>query len=76
MNLHDVSKCPVGHRCEFCGAAHPEVKVVTRDLAAGVVCLTLCPSCAGFTGKPPILPSTERRFVEQHRTHVYGGPRG
>ena len=42
-NLDDTSRCPVGHRCESCGAERDDLAVETAAAARlGVMCLTRC----------------------------------
>lgn len=45
MNLDDTSKCPTDSGCAACGAVD-DLAVGTADTPVGVLCLTLCGSCA------------------------------
>jgi hypothetical protein len=64
--------CPLGVRCESCGAEQSGLSVKTMTAAAGVLCLTLCPACARSTVLPPITVGTAARLVDQHRRHTGG----
>jgi hypothetical protein len=71
VDLDDVSGCPLGHRCEACGAEAPGLAVVTASLGAlGVACLTMCPRCAQGGSPPPVTVSTAVRLVGQHCVHL------
>lgn len=69
-DLNDTSRCPKGHRCESCGAADKRVAVKTLTTPLGVLCLTLCPRCAGSQVPPPITVGTVVRLVAQHCEHL------
>ena len=73
VDLDDTSRCPHGHRCESCGTEHGDLEVCAVSVAAGVLCLTLCPMCAASDVPPPISVGTAVRLVEQHRDHITGG---
>jgi hypothetical protein len=62
--------CPLGHRCESCGTAVADLRVVIRESSAGAYCLTACEDCAGSSSPFPIGPTTIGRFVTQHEDHV------
>ena len=71
VNLDDTSRCPLGHRCEACGAERTDLAVVTVVLdVLGVACLTLCPRCAGSGVVPPVSVGTAVRLVAQHCGHL------
>lgn len=84
-DLYVTAGCPHGVRCEACGSEHAPLDPgsTTRfgtlqpwgvRVAAGVLCLTLCPSCAGRITRqgiaPPISDSTAGRLVVQHCGHL------
>lgn len=62
--------CPLGHRCESCGAESPRLAVVTRTVLSDVLCLTLCAACARSGRPPQIMLSTAERLVAAHHRHV------
>jgi hypothetical protein len=67
----DTSRCPVGHRCESCGAERDDLAVETATAARlGVMCLTLCRRCAAFDGQIPVSVSTAARLVGQHGQYL------
>jgi len=65
-----TDRCPLGHRCESCGAAAPGLAVVVVTVLGAAFCLTLCGGCAGSDRPPQIMLSTAQRLVEQHARHV------
>lgn len=74
-DLHDVSRCPLGVRCESCGAEGAGLAVATTDFGVrGVVrtvaCLTLCPRCASAGMPPPVTAGTAARLAAQHCGHL------
>lgn len=78
IRVPDTSRCPRGHRCESCGAAAgDDLAVFEVPTAVGLVCLTLCPTCAASQGDPPITVGTAMRLRDQHEQHIReaGGPR-
>ena len=71
VNLDDVSRCPLGVRCESCGVERDDLAICTVELGSlGVTCLTLCPRCAGSDVAPPVSVGTASRLVLQHCIHV------
>jgi hypothetical protein len=67
VNLHDTSRCPLGHRCESCGDERDDLAVRKVNLARlGVARLTLCPRCAGSGVRPPVSVGTVVRLTAQH----------
>ncbi len=66
---NDTTTCPLGHRCEACGAESPRLAVVTRAVFGATLCLTMCSRCAAPGTLPPIMLSTAERLVQQHREH-------
>jgi hypothetical protein len=62
--------CPLGHRCESCGAESPGLRVVTHGVLNATLCLTLCPRCAGSGRPPQIMLSTAERLVAAHVAHL------
>lgn len=68
----DTSRCPRGHRCESCGTVGRGLAVVTRQVLAETLCLTLCPGCAASGRPPAIMLSTAERLAAQHRAHLQG----
>ena len=70
-DLNDTTGCPLGVRCESCGAESPDLAVRAVTLAGlGTACLTLCRRCAAADTPPPITVATAARLVEQHVGHV------
>lgn len=71
VDLDDTSRCPLGHRCESCGAERGDLAVETTDLGRlGVACLTLCPPCAHSDVAAPVSVPTAARLVGQHCQHL------
>ena len=70
VNVDDTSRCPVGHRCECCGAAGMKLIVTTATTPLGVLCLTTCPRCSRSTSALPVTVSTAARLVGQHCAHL------
>jgi hypothetical protein len=70
--MYDTSRCPLGHRCESCGAEGRGLRVKAAPTALGVLCLTLCPRCASSPVPPPITVDTAGRLANQHRAHLEG----
>ena len=70
IDLDDTTRCPLGHRCESCGTEHAHLEVRTARTALGVLCVTLCPRCAGSGMAPPVSLSTAVRLVGQHAEHL------
>jgi hypothetical protein len=75
IDLDDTSRCPLGVRCEACGAEAERLAVCTAELGRlGVACLTMCPRCAaGGTGAvvaASVSVSTAVRLVLQHCAHL------
>ena len=65
-----TDRCPLGHRCESCGAAGLGLAVEVVTVLGAAFCLTLCPGCARSGHPPQIMLSTAQRLVEQHARHV------
>jgi hypothetical protein len=73
-DLHDVSRCPLGHRCESCGIESGDLAVEIVEFAKlGSACFTLCRRCTAFDDDIPITVRTAVMLVEQHAMHVRGG---
>ena len=70
IDLDDTSRCPLGHRCESCGAEGDDLAVSTATTPLGVLCLTLCPPCAAFGEMPRVAVGTATRLVLHHCTHL------
>ena len=71
IDLDDTSRCPLGHRCESCGAERDDLAVCTVALGTlGVACLTMCPRCANSDVIPPVSVSTAVRLTMQHCLHL------
>jgi len=71
INLDDVSRRPLGVRCESCGREGDDLAVCTVELGPlGVACLTMCPRCAGANVVPPVSVGTAVRLVMQHCEHL------
>ena len=69
-NLDDTSRCPLGHRCESCGAERDDLAVSAATTPLGVLCLTLCPPCAAFGEMPRVAVGTASRLVLHHCMHL------
>lgn len=73
-DLYVTAHCPRGVRCESCGTEHGLLQPWAVRVAKGVLCLTLCPTCAGGITRdgvaPPITDATAGRLVEQHCEHL------
>jgi hypothetical protein len=70
-DLHGTARCPLGVRCEACGAE--EETLVVRTLGCprfGIMCLTMCQLCASNTVLPPVSVGTAERLVVQHCKHL------
>ena len=71
IDLDDTSRCPLGVRCESCGAESADLAVVTVALdVLGVACLTMCPRCAGSGVAPPVSVDTAVRLVAERCGHL------
>ena len=71
VDLDDTTGCPLGVRCEACGAETEGLAVVTAELGAlGVACLTMCARCASSGVAPPVAVTTAARLVAQHAGHL------
>ena len=68
-----TANCPIGWRCESCGATGPDLKVTVYDVLGETMCLTVCQTCRGRL--PSIMLSTAQKLVEQHRRHLAGPDR-
>lgn len=69
-DLYDTAGCPLGVRCESCGAERNDLDVATARTPLGVLCLTLCPRCAASEMAPPVAVGTAARLVAQHCGHL------
>ena len=54
-DLYNTSNCPPAAACATCGGTDG-LHVATAITAVGLLCLTVCPGCAGAGTLPP-LPS-------------------
>jgi hypothetical protein len=70
IDLDDVMRCPLGVRCEACGAERDDLSVCTAWTPLGVLCLTMCPRCASASMAPPVAVGTAVRLVGQHCAHL------
>jgi hypothetical protein len=66
----DISCCPIGQRCESCGADGPALRVAARNVLDRVLCLTLCARCDDDGRLPNIQLSTAIKLVQQHTEHL------
>jgi hypothetical protein len=64
--------CPLGHRCESCGADGSGLKVSVFAVLRSAFCLMLCSTCAESGRPPQIMLSTAERLAEQHARHLAG----
>lgn len=69
MDLHNASGCPIGARCEVCGAAGA-LSVKTAALLHWVICLTTCVRCGRAKTIPTLAGASLRRFVLDHCGHL------
>ena len=65
-----TARCPLGFRCESCGAPGPALAVSVLPVLGERLCLTLCRGCRSSGLLPSILVSTAVRLVAQHADHV------
>jgi hypothetical protein len=65
--------CPIGHRCESCGAEARGLRVVTQGVLNATLCLTMCPTCASSGRPPQIMLSTAEKLVAAHADHLRRG---
>jgi len=71
IDLDDTSRCPRGVRCESCGTESDHLAVETATSGRlGVLCLTLCRTCAAYDELIPVSVSTAERLVAQHCGHL------
>jgi hypothetical protein len=70
-SLDDTSNCPLGTRCESCGAEDAFLGVDTIVFGRlGVACLTMCPRCVASGVAPPITVGTAMRLIGEHAAHL------
>jgi hypothetical protein len=69
VNLDDTGHCPVGPECESCGRLD-ELAVVTAEMPAGILCVTLCDDCEVADVLPVLSPAEESARVLEHAQHV------
>lgn len=67
-DLHDTTRCPLGHRCESCGREGRDLAVEAVPIRLGM----LCRRCAAYDDDLRVSVSTAARLVEQHAAHVAG----
>jgi hypothetical protein len=72
---NDTRHCPLGGRCESCGAYGPALRVAARMVLGATLCLTLCARCADDGRLPNIQLSTAVKFVAQHDAHLRAADR-
>jgi hypothetical protein len=72
MDPSDTSRCPIGFRCESCGAATDDLCVVIHGVLNAIMCVTLCAACRASERPPSIMLTTAEKLVQQHREHVRG----
>lgn len=76
VDVDDVSRCPLGVRCESCGVEDPTeedqpgLAVHTAHTQLGVMCLTMCARCAASDCAPPVSLRTAVNLVGQHAAHL------
>lgn len=68
-DLDDAACCPLGSLCESCGAVSG-LAVAVFDVAPGVLCVTLCGSCARDRALPLWLHFAGAGRVSHHAGHV------
>ena len=69
VNLDDTRHCPVGPECESCGRTD-ELAVVTADMPAGILCVTLCDNYEVAEVLPVLSPAEESARVLEHAQHL------
>jgi hypothetical protein len=69
VNLDDTSRCPVAPECEGCGRLD-ELAVLTAEMPAGMLCVTLCDDCEVLGVLPILSPAEETARVLEHAQHV------
>jgi hypothetical protein len=69
VNLDDTGHCPVGPESESCGRLD-ELAVVTAEMPAGILCVTLCDNCEVADVLPVLSPAEESARVLKHAQHV------
>ena len=69
VNLADTRHCPVGPECEGCGRLD-ELAVLTAEMPAGILCITLCDDCEVLGVDPILSPAKETARVLAHGQHV------
>ena len=72
LDASNTDNCPLGFRCESCGVATDDLRVVTYPVLNAIMCVTLCASCRESGRPPSIMLTTAEKLVEQHRDHVRG----
>jgi hypothetical protein len=70
LDARSTENCPLGHRCESCGAMGPNLGVTTHAVLNAMMCVTLCEGCRESGRPPSITLSTAQRLAEQHRGHL------
>lgn len=70
VDVYATDRCPLGVRCESCGVERDDLAVATAETPLGVLCVTLCPRCAGADVAPPVSVGTAVRLVMQHCAHL------
>jgi hypothetical protein len=69
VNLDDTRRCPVAPECESCGRLD-ELAVLTADMPAGILCITLCDGCEVLGVVPILRPAEETARVREHGEHL------
>ena len=70
LDSTQADNCPLGHRCESCGAESRSLHVITHNVLNATYCLTMCPKCAASGQPPQIMLSTAERLVAAHTEHL------
>lgn len=73
FDLYATTRCPHCFRCESCGSDAGPLAPWAVRVAAGVLCLTLCPTCTGSITRgtaPPITDATAEKLADQHALHL------
>jgi hypothetical protein len=76
VDLDDVSHCPLGVRCESCGAEAPDLAVAISESPVGAFCVSACACCAAAIGRGtpvPVALATAVRLAAQHAEHRTAG---
>jgi hypothetical protein len=66
VNLDDTRHCPVAPEC----GRLDELAVLTAEMPAGILCVTLCDNCEVADVLPVLSPAEDSARVLEHAQHV------